>query len=88
MIETSVAHVCYVLFSQALEEKYESTAEVMDRMDNEPIFSHYSDNNKKNTFCYNDNSGYGLKTLRTNRPFTRIYTCLCKENIILTNRLL
>ena len=27
MLQASVAQVCYILFSQALEEKYESTAE-------------------------------------------------------------
>ena len=29
VIETSVAHVCYILFTQALEEKYESKEEVL-----------------------------------------------------------
>ena len=29
MLQASVAHACYILFSQALEEKYESTTEVL-----------------------------------------------------------
>ena len=29
IVEASVAHACYVLFTQALEEKYESTAEIL-----------------------------------------------------------